>query len=274
MVLTTSSSLEDGEQGGRQLVRILGTQQQALAVVGDAPEDVPLLLLEGEAHDMGRHRRGPGVRRGGRGARVTATGLETIGHEHHRIDGAWVGRPEVPRRPLEGEGERRPAGGTRRIDLAVDGRLVHAIDGHQQVRGTTADGLARGGVVPPVTVDPEADVDTLPLGDGRHHPLEHPLGDLHPGLAADALLHRARGVEDELDVDGRGGDLVARAVGRGSGRGGRRAGGWQAEPRDRHDDAQQQATRQRPSSDASIAWSSLPMGQDPKPTGRMLDAAC
>ncbi len=153
--------LEDGEQGGRQLVGILGTQQQALAVVGDAPEDVPLLALEGEAHDMGRQRRGPGVRRGGRGARVTATGLEAIGHEHHRIDDAGVGRPEVARRALEGEGERRPAGGPRRIDLAVDGRLVHAIDGHQQVRGATADGLARGGVVAPVTVDPEADVDAL-----------------------------------------------------------------------------------------------------------------
>ena len=103
--------LEDGEQGVRQLVRILGTEEQALAVIGDAPEDVPLLALEGEAHHMGRHRRGPGVRRGGRGARVTATGLEAIGHEDHRIDDTWVGEPEVARRALEGEGERRPAGG-------------------------------------------------------------------------------------------------------------------------------------------------------------------
>ena len=194
--------LEDREERRGQLVGVVGAEQQAPAVLGDAGEDGALLGgLEREGDDVGRERdvRGRDVGRGGAG--VAAAGLEAVGQQHDRVDDARLRGREVPGGLLERRGQRRPAGGARGVHGVLEGLPVDAIDGHEQLRAAAAHGLAGGGVVAAVAVEAQAHVDALALGDGGDDVVQHALGDGHAGLAADALGHRAGGVEDELDVD-------------------------------------------------------------------------
>jgi hypothetical protein len=168
-------------------------------------------------------------------ARVAAARLEAVGNHHHRVDRPFGRGREVLGAALEREGQRGPAGRGGGIHLLVQRLLVDAFDRHDQLGGLAAFRPAGFRVVPAVAVDAEADVDPFPLGDGRDHVPHDALGGLHPRFAAaDVLLHRPGGIEDQLDVDGPRRRLVLLILGGGLARRGRHQRQGEREHREDH----------------------------------------
>src|SRR5690606_10686831 len=130
-------------------------------------------------------------------AQVAAARLDAVGDQDDDL--AAAGR-EVGGGALE---RQRDGRGAQRLGLAhglEERRAVDAVHGHDEVRVLTGARVAGPHVR---AVDPEADVQALVLRQRGDELGQHVLGrDDAVAAVLELVPHRARGVEDELDVDG------------------------------------------------------------------------